>query len=72
MRPNSAPRLVPAGYQIGAPRAYELAELPAIEVEAAALFPREDLAPEMREEGLPLSFFEEVASAGRLWVARTV
>lgn len=65
-------RSVPAGYQIGRPRPHELASLPAIEVEAAAVFPREDLTLEARGRGLPLSFFEEVASAGSLWGARTI
>ena len=62
----------PGGYEIGRPRPRELAALPAIEVEAAAIFPPEDVAPEMRQDGLPVSFFEEAASAGRLWVARTL
>ena len=63
---------IPAGYQIDRPRPQELADLPGIEVAAAAMFPPEDLAPELRETGLPLSFFEHVASQDRLWVVRTV
>jgi len=63
---------IPVGYQIGRPRPHELEDLPGIEVTAAALFPAEDVAPELREEGLPLSFFESASSAGRLWIARTI
>lgn len=36
------------------------------------MFPAEDLAPELRVEGLPVSFFEEASAAGRLWVVRTI
>jgi GNAT superfamily N-acetyltransferase len=64
--------LVPVGYEIGMSRPEELADLCEIEIAAAAMFPSEYLAPELRERGLPLSFFEDVASAGRLWVVRTV
>lgn len=47
--------------------------LPAIEVAAARIFPVEDLAPELYEEGPPVAFFEQAARRGRLWtaVART-
>ena len=62
----------PVGYEIGTPRPHELAELSRIEVEAAAMFPPEDLALDLREKGFPLSFFETASSAGRLWIARTV
>ena len=64
--------ILPAGYEIGTPRPHELADLPAIEVAAAVMFPPEYFAPELREKGLPPSFFEDASSAGRLWVARTV
>jgi GNAT superfamily N-acetyltransferase len=64
--------IVPVGYEIASPRPHELADLSGIEVAAAAMFPPEDLAPDLREKGLPLSFFEHASSAGRLWVARTV
>ena len=64
--------MIPAGYQIGRARSHELADLPAIEVAAAAIFPPEDLAPESIEEGPPLSFFEEASSAGHLWVVRAL
>ena len=63
---------IPPGYEIGRPRAGELAQLPDIEREAAALFPPEDLPPPLRDDVFSLSFFEEVDSAGRLWVARTI
>lgn len=63
---------VPIGYEIGRPRAHELPDLPGIELAAGAMFPLEDLAPNLRESGLPLSFLEHASSAGRLWVARTV
>ena len=63
---------VPVGYEIGRPRSHELADLSGIEVAAAAIFPPEDLAPKLREKGLPLSFFEHASSAGHLWIARTV
>lgn len=61
---------IPAGYQIGRPQAHELAALPGIEVAAAEIFPPEDLAPELREAGLPKGFFQQASSEGRLWVAR--
>jgi len=64
--------ILPAGYEIGTPRPHELADLPGIELAAAAMFPPEYLAPELREKGLPLSFFEDASSEGRLWVARMV
>lgn len=67
-----APHLLPAGYEIAQPRPHELAALGDVEVRAAALLPLEDLPLEMREEGLPLAFFEEAAREGRLWVARTL
>jgi GNAT superfamily N-acetyltransferase len=63
---------IPAGYEIGRPHRDELANLPAIEIAAAALFPAEDLAPALQAERDPLSFFEQAFSAGRLWVARTL
>ena len=64
--------MAPLGYEIGTPRDHELADLSGIELAAAALFPLADLAPNLRQKGLPLSFFENALSAGRLWVARTV
>jgi len=63
---------IPAGYAVGRPHRDELARLPAIEVAAAAIFPAEDLAPALREDSDPLSFFEQAFSADRLWVARTL
>jgi GNAT superfamily N-acetyltransferase len=63
---------IPVGYQLGPPHAYELAYLPRIETEAASVFPVEDLAPELREEGLSISFFEKASAAGRVWVVRTL
>ena len=64
--------IVPVGYEIATPRSHELARLSAIEIAAAAMFPPEDVAPKLREKGLPLSFFEQASSAGRLWVVRMV
>lgn len=64
--------MAPTGYTIGRPRAHELADLCRIEVAAAAIVPPEDLAPNLRQKSLPMSFFENASSAGRLWVARTV
>jgi GNAT superfamily N-acetyltransferase len=62
----------PAGYEIGAARAHELAVLPRIEAEAATIFSHLDLPPEPGASGLPLSSFEAASSAGRLWVARVI
>jgi len=62
---------LPAGYQIDRPLLDEVALLPEIEVAAAALFPPEDLAPELRQAGLSLSFLRESNSEGRLWIARS-
>ncbi len=62
----------PAGYQISRAGENDLADLPAIEAAAGEMFPPEDLASDLRESGLPLSFFERAASEGRLWVARTI
>ncbi len=61
---------LPTGYEIGPARPDELARLADIEVEAGRLFPDEDIAPALRMEGLPLSFFEDAAAAGRLFVVR--
>jgi GNAT superfamily N-acetyltransferase len=63
---------VPDGYEIVRALPRELTELPVIETEAATIFPPEHVAPESREDGLPLAFYEEVAAAGRLWVARSL
>jgi GNAT superfamily N-acetyltransferase len=65
-------RSIPAGYQVGRAHPHELADLIGIEIAAAALFSPEDLAVELRQEGLPLSFFERALSEGRLWVARSL
>ena len=62
--------MVPAGYQIARAGPHELADLPAIEVAAAAIFSPEDLTPELAQHSSPLSFFEHASSAGHLWVAR--
>ncbi len=45
--------------------------LPGIEVAAAAIFPDEDIAPKLREDGLPLEVFRRAAREGRLWTAVT-
>lgn len=60
----------PPGYEIDVVRAYEIGELARIETAAAKIFPREDLqtAP---DPFVPVSFYEEAAADGRLWVART-
>lgn len=63
---------IPPGYEIGRPRHDELPALPGIEVAAGAIFPPEDIAPKLRQTGLPLSFFERASSTDRLWVARTI
>ncbi len=63
---------VPVGYEINTFRRDELADLCGIEMAAAAMFPPEELPPELREKGLPLSFFEEAASTDHLWVVRAV
>jgi GNAT superfamily N-acetyltransferase len=61
----------PDGYEIARPRRRELLDLASIEIAAAEIFPPEDLAPELRAEGLPLSFFQQALSEDRVWVART-
>lgn len=58
-------------YEIAAPRLEDLEALEGIELAAAALFPPEDLSLDLRDEGLPRSFFERAAKEGRLWVARS-
>ena len=63
--------MIPEGYEIGPAQPHELGALERIELRAAALFPPDDLAPELRVEGLSLAFFEQAAAAGRLFVART-
>ncbi len=56
-------------YEIRPAMAHEVEPLPEIEIEASALFPAVDIAPEMRQHGLPISFFERAADEGRLWIA---
>jgi GNAT superfamily N-acetyltransferase len=63
--------MIPEGYEIGAAQPHELAALETIELEAATVVPLEDLSAELRQSGLPLSFFQEAADAGRLFVARS-
>jgi GNAT superfamily N-acetyltransferase len=63
---------IPTGYELGPPLRDELAQLPRIELEAASVFPVEDLALELREECLSVSFFEKASAAGRVWVVRTL
>jgi GNAT superfamily N-acetyltransferase len=58
-------------YEIGLARTADLFHLPAIEVEAASIFPVEDIGPELRTDAHDVAFFEEVARASRLWVARS-
>ena len=59
------------GYGIGRPEPAEFPDLARIEREAGELFLPEDLPPALLEKGLPRSFFEEILSAGRLWVVRS-
>jgi GNAT superfamily N-acetyltransferase len=61
---------IPPEYEIDVVRAHEIGELPRIEREASAIFPREDLqtAPDPHP---PLSLYADAAADGRLWVART-
>ena len=61
---------VPDGYEIGLARAHELPHLPEIERAASAMFSVEDLPAERRNVMMPVSFLEQTAARGRLWVAR--
>lgn len=70
-RLDPVPVTVPEGYAIGRARADELVALPHIEQAATVIFPEADARDEPGE-GLPPAFFAEVATAGRLWVARTI
>jgi GNAT superfamily N-acetyltransferase len=63
---------IPNGYEVGRPHRDELSKLAAIEIAAAVIFPLDDLAPELRAEVDPASFFDEAFSAGRLWIARSL
>ena len=56
-------------YEIRRASVAEVGPLPEIEVQASAIFPDEDIAPELRESGLPLSYFECAAKDGRVWIA---
>jgi GNAT superfamily N-acetyltransferase len=56
-------------YRVELVASHHLALLARIEAEAAAIFPDEDIAPELRREGLPLDFFERAAAERRLWTA---
>jgi GNAT superfamily N-acetyltransferase len=69
LRTRQVEQRVPAGYRVQAARPDEVAALPAIEVAAAARFSDEDIAPELREHGLPESFFAAAAQEGRVFVA---
>ena len=60
------------GYEIGKTRRDELDRLPEIERAAAAVFSPDDLPAELRDEVHDLSFFEQAAATGRLWVARAL
>jgi GNAT superfamily N-acetyltransferase len=57
------------GYEIRPAAVHEVGSLPEIEVAASEIFPHEDIAPEMRQHGLPRSFFERAAEEGHLWIA---
>jgi len=47
----------------------EVGPLPALEVAASALYPDEDVAPELKAVGMPASEFAAAARDGRLWLA---
>jgi len=53
-------------YEIRVAKAGEVGPLPEIEVRASELFAAEDIAPEMRQCGLPLAFFEVAARESRV------
>lgn len=61
-----------AGYVIGPAREDALAGLPDIIRAAGAIFPEEDLPARMREQVLPIAFFENAAGEGRVFVATEV
>jgi GNAT superfamily N-acetyltransferase len=58
-----------ANYRIQPADSETLGLLPAIETAAAEIFPAEDVAPELRQEGLPVAWFERAAREGRVWTA---
>ncbi len=60
-----------ADYRIQPADSETLELLPAIETAAGEIFPAEDLAPELQEEGLPMAWFDRAAREGRLWTAVT-
>jgi GNAT superfamily N-acetyltransferase len=58
-----------ANYRIQPADPETLGLLPAIETAAAEIFPAEDVAPELRQGGLPVTWFERAAREGRVWTA---
>lgn len=70
-RLDPVPVPVPDGYTIGRARVDELAALPGIEDAAGVIFPKED-QQESVGGGLSPEFFLASATAGQLWVARTI
>ncbi len=59
----------PMGYRIEYARPDDLASLEEIQIEAASLFPEEDVPAELRQQGIPLSIMTEAAREERLWIA---
>jgi GNAT superfamily N-acetyltransferase len=64
-------REISADYRIQPADPETLELLPVIEVAAAGIFSPEDIAPELRQEGLPVARFEQAARKGRVWTAVT-
>jgi GNAT superfamily N-acetyltransferase len=58
-----------ANYRIQPADPETLGLLPAIEAAAVEIFPAEDIAPELRQGGLPMAWFDQAAREGRVWTA---
>lgn len=61
--------VAPAGYAIAAAAPDSVALLPAIERAAAALFPDEDIPPDLRDDGFEVAELAEAAREERLFIA---
>ena len=59
----------PMGYRIEYARPDDLASLEEIQIEAASLFPEEDVPSEIREQGIPPAILVEATREERLWIA---